>query len=187
MCLQIWASLILMTSLILTKKNSEEKKLPQTRTAEQNSKFWRREWQLTPAFLPGTPHEQRCLVCYSPRGCKGSDATKPPTLSNIYVYSSQNTVLNWLQLPKQKPIEVIKIREIQFNCLKHTWRYLLSAGYHWPLEIQKCEWYFHADTGVSTLIQTLTASLDTLLLSKEYSQRHPLTLGLSQHLYLNNN
>ena len=138
--------------------------------------FWRREWQHTPVFLPGTSHEQRSLVCYSSWGRKESDTTKPLTLSNIYVDSSQKTVLNWLQLPKQKPIEVIKIQEIQFNCLKHIWRYLLSAGHQWPLEMKKCVWYFHADTGVSTPIQTLIASLDTLLLSKEYSQRHSFTL-----------
>ena len=27
---------------------------------------WRKEWQLTPAFLPGKSHEQRSLVGYSP-------------------------------------------------------------------------------------------------------------------------
>ena len=37
---------------------------------------WRREWQLTPAFLPGKFHGQRNLVGYSPWGCKESDTTE---------------------------------------------------------------------------------------------------------------
>ena len=36
---------------------------------------WKREWQLTPVFLPGEFHGQRSLVGYSPRGRKESDAT----------------------------------------------------------------------------------------------------------------
>ena len=27
---------------------------------------WRRAWQITPVFLPGEPHGQRCLAGYSP-------------------------------------------------------------------------------------------------------------------------
>ena len=37
---------------------------------------WRREWQLTPAFLPGEFHGQRSLVGYSPWGCKEYDMTE---------------------------------------------------------------------------------------------------------------
>ena len=36
---------------------------------------WKREWQLTPVFLPGEFHGQRSLAGYSPRGRKESDAT----------------------------------------------------------------------------------------------------------------
>ena len=32
--------------------------------------LWRREWQPTPAFLPGESHGQRIVVGYSPWGCK---------------------------------------------------------------------------------------------------------------------
>ena len=35
---------------------------------------WRRAWQPTPVFLPGESHGQRCLVGYSPWGCKESNA-----------------------------------------------------------------------------------------------------------------
>ena len=38
--------------------------------------LWRREWVLTPVFLPGEFHGQRSLVGYSPRGCKELDTTK---------------------------------------------------------------------------------------------------------------
>ena len=31
---------------------------------------WRREWQLTPGFLPGESHEQRSLMGYSPWDCR---------------------------------------------------------------------------------------------------------------------
>ena len=36
---------------------------------------WRREWQLTPVFLPGESHGQRSLVGYNPWGYKESDTT----------------------------------------------------------------------------------------------------------------
>ena len=35
-----------------------------------------KEWQPTPAFLPGESHGQRSLVGYSPWGCKASDTTE---------------------------------------------------------------------------------------------------------------
>ena len=34
---------------------------------------WRREWQKTPAFLPGKSHEKRSLEGYSPLGHKELD------------------------------------------------------------------------------------------------------------------
>ena len=37
---------------------------------------WRKEWQLTPVFLPGKFHRQRSLVGYSPWGHKESDKTE---------------------------------------------------------------------------------------------------------------
>ena len=37
---------------------------------------WRREWQPTPAFLPGEPLGERSLVGYSPWGRKESDRTE---------------------------------------------------------------------------------------------------------------
>ena len=42
---------------------------------------WRREWQLTPVFLPGEFHGQRSLAGYSPWGCKELDITEQLTLS----------------------------------------------------------------------------------------------------------
>ena len=35
-----------------------------------------KEWQLTPAFLPGESHGQRSLVGYSPQGGTESDMTE---------------------------------------------------------------------------------------------------------------
>ena len=37
---------------------------------------WRREWQLTPVFLPGEFDGQRSLVDNSPQGHKESDTTE---------------------------------------------------------------------------------------------------------------
>ena len=36
---------------------------------------WRREWALTPGFLPGKSHGQRNLAGHSPWGCKEFDMT----------------------------------------------------------------------------------------------------------------
>ena len=44
---------------------------------------WRRVWPPTPVFLPGNPHGQRCLVGYSPWGCKESDVTKHSTAQPV--------------------------------------------------------------------------------------------------------
>ena len=38
--------------------------------------LWRREWQPTPALLPGKSHRQRSLVGYGPWSCKESDTTE---------------------------------------------------------------------------------------------------------------
>ena len=35
--------------------------------------FWRRVWQLTPAFLPRESHGQRILAGYRPKDCKELD------------------------------------------------------------------------------------------------------------------
>ena len=52
---------------------------------DQNTEFlikmylyisWRREWQSTPALLPGKSHGQRSLIGYSPWGRKESDTTE---------------------------------------------------------------------------------------------------------------
>ena len=41
---------------------------------------WRREWLLTPVFLPGEFHGQRSLAGYRPWGCKESDTTEQLSL-----------------------------------------------------------------------------------------------------------
>ena len=37
---------------------------------------WRRQWQPTPAFLPGEPHGEGSLMGYSLQGHKESDTTE---------------------------------------------------------------------------------------------------------------
>ena len=54
------------------------------RIGGNNVQYWRREWQLTPVFLPGESHGQRNLVSYSPWGLKKLDMTNTTTTA---VYS----------------------------------------------------------------------------------------------------
>ena len=42
---------------------------------------WRRDWLLTPGFLPGESYGQRSLVGYNPWDHKESDMTEQLTLS----------------------------------------------------------------------------------------------------------
>ena len=45
--------------------------------------LWSRKRHPTPVFLPGKLHGQRCLVGYSPWGCKELDSAKHTVLSRI--------------------------------------------------------------------------------------------------------
>ena len=58
---------------------------------------WRKEWQLTPVFLPGKFHEQRSLASYSPWGHKESDtidAFHRTECNNLHI---QLQSLLWIQ------------------------------------------------------------------------------------------
>ena len=44
---------------------------------------WRRAWQPTLVFLPGESHGQRSLAGYSPGGCKESDMTERPSITQM--------------------------------------------------------------------------------------------------------
>ena len=46
---------------------------------------WRRQWQPTPAFLPGKSSGQRSLVGYSPWGHKQLDTTELVSFFSFYV------------------------------------------------------------------------------------------------------
>ena len=72
------------TSLVtLTVKN-----LPITKETQfdpwDRKKPWRREWFLTPVFLPGESHGQRSLEGYSPWGRKELDTTTKVTQHTAY-------------------------------------------------------------------------------------------------------
>ena len=55
---------------------------------------WRKEWQLTPVFLPGEFHGQRNLVGYSPWNCKELDMTERLTLSLFFRHSKAKFKIN---------------------------------------------------------------------------------------------
>ena len=48
---------------------------------------WRREWQLTPIFLPEKFHGQRSLADYSSWGCKELDMTKLLTHTHTHTHT----------------------------------------------------------------------------------------------------
>ena len=54
---------------------------------------WRRKWQPTPVFLPGTFHGLRSLVGYSPWGRKESDMTEQLSLSPSFIKMSFDTFI----------------------------------------------------------------------------------------------
>ena len=98
----------------------------------------RKEWQLTPVFLPGEPNGQRSLAGYSPWGHKESDASNTHTslysllLQYLHSYGrelksfpfQQNGILFWnvlsnalgSDIPLEPRLEVLNI-----NCL---WNFL---------------------------------------------------------------
>ena len=55
---------------------------------------WRREWLLTPVFLPGKSHRQRSLVGYSPWDPKESDTTEQLTLSLLTAFLHSLDLIN---------------------------------------------------------------------------------------------
>ena len=59
---------------------------------------WRKEWQLTPVFLPGKLHRQRSLVGYSPWGHKESDRTE--WLTHTHKHTRQKKSLFLLVISK---------------------------------------------------------------------------------------
>ena len=48
---------------------------------------WRREWQLTPVFLPGESHGQRSLAGYSPCGCKSQSQLSTHTYTHTHAHA----------------------------------------------------------------------------------------------------
>ena len=75
---------------------------------------WRRKWQPIPGFLPEKSHEQRSLVCYSPKHHKESDrhdwATKPIIFINLWWQS--NLVGLFLETSLKYVLTIIKQREV---------------------------------------------------------------------------
>ena len=60
-----------------------------------------RKWPPTPAFLPGEFHEQRCLVSYSPWGCKESDTTEDMYVrahTHIHIHSHTQVLVAALRI-----------------------------------------------------------------------------------------
>ena len=72
---------------------------------------WSREWQATPAFLPGKFYGQRCHV-YSPWGHKESDMTGHSYYMGHLLEQRTKTARKWVELA----LRVLPTREL--NVLK---------------------------------------------------------------------
>ena len=70
--------------------------------------IWRKEWLLTPVFLPGEFHGQRSLVGYSPWGHKELDMTEQATFSHFNL-TTLRSLWNGLQCIQMKKYPVKKI------------------------------------------------------------------------------
>ena len=57
---------------------------------------WRRKWQSTPVFLPGKFHGWRCLVGYSPWGCKELGHDWATSLSFTWHCTTAQLAVVWL-------------------------------------------------------------------------------------------
>ena len=67
--------------------------------------LWRRKWQLTPVFLPGSPHGQRSLAGYSPWGHKEWDMNDWTTVViKATLGSSWLTLATCLQITQEFPL-----------------------------------------------------------------------------------
>ena len=67
---EIWASLVAQ----LVKKPPAMQETQVQALGQEDPQ--RKEWRLTPIFVPGEPHGQRSLAGYSPWGLKESDMTE---------------------------------------------------------------------------------------------------------------
>ena len=70
---------------------------------------WRREWQLTPVFLPGESQGQRSLAGYNPRDCKESDMTD----SHIHTHTHTHTLVFYDQAHKLRVASQISSQKIK--------------------------------------------------------------------------
>ena len=75
-----WATAHRVTKSWTWLTQSEQISKPLNFYAHQSLK-WRRQWQLTPIFLPGEFHGQRSLAGYSPWGCRTLDTIERLSLT----------------------------------------------------------------------------------------------------------
>ena len=87
----------------------------------------RREWLLTPVFLPKEFHAQRSLASYNPRGCKESDMNEQLTRcgSNLNVQGSKS------DRGKQVSYDVTYLWNFK---KRYKWTYLQNRNRHTNIE-----------------------------------------------------
>ena len=79
---------------------------------------WRREWQLTPVFLPGEFHGLRSLMGYSPWGCSESGTIEQLHFKIMCFYSQCHAVSLFLSVKKGDTIQLIVIIQKVFMATK---------------------------------------------------------------------
>ena len=105
--------------------------------------LWRREWLLTPVFLPGESHGQWSLVGYSPWGLKESHATERLSLycvsaplskfmvsgvSNLRQHSVEGALALVLGQGGWNPTQCCEVLNLSFLICKMD-----SVVYLWPV------------------------------------------------------
>ena len=98
---------------------------------------WRRNWQLTPVFLPGKSHGQRSLASYSPRGHKESDTTERLTLTlEMLLLIPIRVVCTPVFFSFPKSLAETKSRESKAKTCDGKG----VIGSHWPSDPPSSQW-----------------------------------------------
>ena len=103
LCLPLLLLLLLVAQMVTNLPAMQETQV----WSLQKEDLWRREWLLTPVFLPGEFHGQRTLAGYSPWGHKESNLTEQ---LKIYIYIFFFQTLFWKTV----------LWEIEYSSLYYT-------------------------------------------------------------------
>ena len=125
LCLPLLLLLLLVAQMVTNLPAMQETQV----WSLQKEDLWRREWLLTPVFLPGEFHGQRTLAGYSPWGHKESNLTEQ---LKIYIYIFFfSRLFSGKQYYERLSIVPCTIQEVLVAYLLYTVSWLLALKrYH---------------------------------------------------------